>query len=141
MHHMLARGIRQLAVLLCIAIIPALLLAGWRAADARPASLGAGEIMPDAAERFSASSTQFVDARSREDYARGHAPGAVLLNTAEWESLIAGFYDAWEPGKNVIVYGRARSDEPTTVANRLRVESKLENVFVLKGIWEEWPRN
>lgn len=138
---MLACGIRQLLVLSCIAAIPALVLTGWQAVGAHAESLGAGEIAPDAAGRFPAGSTQFVDARSRDDYSRGHAPGAVLLNTAGWKSLIAGFYDVWEPGKNVIVYGRARADEPATVAHRLRVEARLENVFVLKGIWEEWPRN
>jgi len=136
---MLARGIRQLVLLLCIAVVPALMLAS-RHGGARPVSFGPGEIAPDSAGRFPAGSVQFVDVRSRDDYSRGHAPGAVRLNSAEWESLISGFYDAWEPGKNVIIYGRARSDEAGAVAHRLRAESRLEKIFVLKGIWEEWPR-
>lgn len=138
---MLARGIRQFVMLVLAAVAPAILLAGWESKRARNESLGTGEIAPDAAARFPAGSIQFVDARSREDFDRGHAPGAVLLHTGGWESLVAGFYDAWEPGKNVIVYGRARSDEAATVAHRLRSEARLENVFVLKGIWEEWPQN
>src|SRR6266446_424809 len=98
---MLARGTRQLMALLLIAAIPAGLLASWQAMGARTETLGDGEIWPDAARRFSAGSVQFVDARSRDEYARGHPPRAVLLNTGEWESLIGGFYDAWEPGKNI----------------------------------------
>lgn len=140
MQQMFARGIRQLVVLLCLAIIPALAFAAWQAAGAHAELLDAGEATPDFAGPFPGGSVQFVDARSRQDYSRGHAPGAVRLNTAEWKSLVAGFYDAWEPGKSVVVYGRARSDEPATVGHRLRAESGLENVFVFKGIWEEWPQ-
>lgn len=138
---MLVPGIRQLVLLLCIAVIPGLLLARRQGAEAHPASLRAGEITPDSAKRFPMANAQFVDARSRDDFPRGHAPGAVRLNSAEWDSLIAGFYDAWEPGRAIIVYGRARSDEASTVAHRLRTEAKLENIFVLQGIWEEWPRH
>ena len=132
-----ARAIRELVLLLCIAVIPALLLA--RREGAHSVSLPAGEIAPDSARRFPIANPQFVDARSRDDFARGHPPGAVRLNPAEWDSLIVGFYNAWEPGRAVIVYGRARSDEAATVAHRLRTEAKLENIFALQGIWEEWP--
>jgi rhodanese-related sulfurtransferase len=136
---MLTNGIRQLVVLMIIAVIPALCLARWQAVKMENNSLGSGEIAPADARRFPADTVQFVDARSLDDYARGHRPGAVLLNAAGWGALIAGFYDAWEPGKKVIVYGRARSDEAATVAHRLRTESGLDQVFVLKGIWEECP--
>ena len=57
---------------------------------------------------------------------------------SEWESLASDFYDQWQPGRQVVVYGEVDSDNGQEVASRLRDESAIENVWVLKGGYEAW---
>ena len=80
----------------------------------------------------------WVDARSKAKFESRHIPGALLLNQAEWESLVSSFYDHWQPGRRVVVYGDFDSDNGHEVASRLREESAIENVWVLKGGYEAW---
>jgi rhodanese-related sulfurtransferase len=79
-----------------------------------------------------------VDARSKAKFDSRHIPGALLLNQADWESLVSNFYDQWQPGRQVVVYGEVDSDNGQEVASRLREESAIENVWVLKGGYEAW---
>jgi rhodanese-related sulfurtransferase len=80
----------------------------------------------------------WVDARSKAKFESRHIPGALLLNQAEWESLASDFYNQWQPGRQVVVYGEVDSDNGQEVASRLRDESAIENVWVLKGGYEAW---
>ena len=80
----------------------------------------------------------WVDARSADDYAADHVPGAILLNLENWDQLFPKFLDEWSPDKKVVVYCSAAScDLSREVAERLRKNS-IPSVFVLKGGWEAW---
>jgi rhodanese-related sulfurtransferase len=83
----------------------------------------------------------WVDARSREAYEMEHIPKAVLLNAFEWEDLATQFLDAWDPDIPIVVYcDSASCDASTRVAERLRSEMGIRNVFVLEGGWETWKK-
>jgi rhodanese-related sulfurtransferase len=79
----------------------------------------------------------WVDARSREDYEAKHWPEAVLLNLDEWDDLVPGFLEVWDPRKKIVVYcdgGACRASEE--VAGRIRAEFGHEKVFVLNRGWD-----
>jgi rhodanese-related sulfurtransferase len=81
----------------------------------------------------------WVDARPDVDFARGHVPGAISLNEDRWSELLPQLLTAWSPEKKVVVYCSAQScDLAREVAERLRNEAQLPDVFVLEGGWEGW---
>jgi len=79
----------------------------------------------------------WVDARTDEDFERGHLEGAIPLNVERWEELLLGFLDSWPPDVPVVVYCSSqaclRSHE---VAERLQEELGVYKIYVLKGGWE-----
>jgi rhodanese-related sulfurtransferase len=81
----------------------------------------------------------WVDARPDDEFARDHVPGALSLNEDRWNELLPQFLVAWSPGKKIVVYCSAQScDLAREVAERLRKEAQLPDVFVLEGGWEAW---
>ena len=81
----------------------------------------------------------WVDARPDADFARDHVPGAISLNEDRWNELLPELLAAWSPEKKVVVYCSAQScDLAREVAERLRKEAQLPDVFVLEGGWEGW---
>jgi rhodanese-related sulfurtransferase len=132
--------LRQALSIVAVALIPALLSAGFhpRRPQFAPPRFS-DEIEWGEASRLG-SRVLWVDARSLEDYQRGHIPGAVSLNLEDWDQLFPRFLDNWRAGKQIVVYCSSREcDLSEAVAARLRA-SKIEPAFVLKGGWEEWER-
>ncbi len=128
---------RQLTWLILVALLFAAV--SWGFGNRRPAEpLAAGEIDLQTLSSMHASDILWVDARSKAKFKSRHIPGALLLNQIEWETLVSNFYDHWQPGNQVIVYGEVDSDNGHEVASRLREESAIENVWVLKGGYEAW---
>src|SRR4029450_8726922 len=83
----------------------------------------------------------WIDARPDDEFARDHVPGAISLNEDHWNELLPQFLAAWSPGKKVVVYCSAQScDLAREVAERLRKEAQLPDVFVLAGGWEAWGK-
>ncbi|MEO8438631.1 MAG: rhodanese-like domain-containing protein [Spartobacteria bacterium] len=81
----------------------------------------------------------WVDARPEEEFARAHVPGALLLNEDDWDARLRTLLTAWAPERKLVVYCSAKSCSAShAVAERLRHEAGLENVYVLEGGWEEW---
>jgi rhodanese-related sulfurtransferase len=133
----LATAIRQLSWLILFAFL--LAVPSWALRKPTPAEpLAPGEIDVRVLRSLRAADTLWVDARSKAKFESRHIPGALLLNQAEWESLVSNFYDQWQPGCQVVVYGEADSDNGREVASRLREESGIENIWALKGGYEAW---
>jgi rhodanese-related sulfurtransferase len=83
----------------------------------------------------------WVDARPEEAFARGHIPGAILLNEDEWDAQLRTFLTAWSPERKIVVYCSAQSCNAShAVAERLRNEAGLKNIYVLEGGWEGWQK-
>ena len=81
----------------------------------------------------------WIDARPDDQFARDHVPGAILLNEDRWNELLPQFLAVWSPGKKIVVYCSAQScDLAREVAERLRKEAQIPDVFVLEGGWEAW---
>ncbi|HEU4679014.1 MAG TPA: rhodanese-like domain-containing protein, partial [Terrimicrobiaceae bacterium] len=130
LRQVLAVAVRQVRWLILLALLLASL--SWTFGKKGPAEpLLPGEIDLQALSHHRPADLLWVDARSRAKYESRHIPGAVLLNNAEWESLVAEFYDRWQPEHQVIVYGEVDSDNASEVASRLREEAAIENVWVL----------
>ncbi|MGB8166406.1 MAG: rhodanese-like domain-containing protein [Chthoniobacteraceae bacterium] len=134
---MIAQAARQLAALLAVALVPALVSGVIQLKRTGPAAprdeVTASEV------RAWGDKVQWVDARPRAKFNEAHIPGAVSLNEDEWDRLVPAFLDAWEPEKTIVVYcDGGGCDASHAVAKRLREELKLENVHVLKGGWKEW---
>ncbi len=135
---MLGRALRQTAILLAVALLPAIvsgaLQLGWAAAE----PLAPGEVRSATVHEWG-EKVQWVDARPRDKFEAGHLPGALLLNEDEWTKLVPAFLDAWDPDRPVVVYCDGGSCEAShAVARRLREELKLGEIYVLKGGLAEW---
>ena len=134
--------VRQILLLLGLAFLPAIGQAiyyrndvSWhqRPMDAALVSVVQAKEWGDAA--------LWIDARPEEEFARGHVPGAILLNEDEWNSLLPALLTAWSPERKLVVYcSRQNCNASHVVAERLRNEAELKNVFVLDGGWEEWQK-
>ena len=138
---MIARALREAGLLLVLAAIPATVIGVWqlKVNPERETALEPGEVRAAEAKGW-ATDKVWVDARSRAKFEHKKVPGAVLLNSEEWEELVPKFLDAWAPDKAVIVYGDREGDAAATIAFRLREELKIGNVWVLHGGFEEWSR-
>ena len=81
----------------------------------------------------------WVDARTADEFAAGHIPGALLLSEDDWEAGLLGLLDVWTPDRDIVVYCSSESCHSSqAVATRLRSELGVENVFHLEGGWEAW---
>jgi rhodanese-related sulfurtransferase len=130
-------AIRQSLTILLLALIPAFATGLWH--PRRP-SWQSDEVTLAAAQSWGAS-VLWVDARADADYAAGHIPGAMALNEDQWDDLLPGLLDKWDPGRKIVVYCSSLSCQTSReVARRLREEVNLPNVFVLQGGWEAWQR-
>ena len=138
---MIARALRQLAMLLALALIPAAVSGAIQLKWSKPEPLGESEVRLETA-RMWGGKVLWVDARTRARFEREHIPGAVLLNEDEWVRLVGPFLDAWEPEKTIVVYCDSGScDASLAVARRIKEELQVEStIWVLHGGWDAWLR-
>lgn len=137
---MKSRAIRETLLLGALAFVPAIGQAVYfRDRVSWQSPVPTSELITVDQARAWGDNAIWVDARSDEEFARDHVPGAVSLNEDRWNELLPQFLQQWLPEKRVIVYCSAEScNAAREVANRLHNEAQLKNVFVLQGGWEEW---
>ena len=84
----------------------------------------------------------WIDARAEAEFEKAHVPGAIRLNEDDWDTLLPGVLAAWSEDRKVVVYcSRLTCNLSHEVAERLRNEVALKNVYVLQGGWEEWEKS
>lgn len=135
--------LHQILLLLGLALLPAIgqaiyyrNVAPWHQApvDAALVSVAQAQGWGDA--------TLWIDARPEEEFARGHVPGALLLNEDQWNARLTALLTAWSPERKLVVYCSQESCSAShAVAERLRNEAELKNVYVLEGGWEKWRKS
>jgi rhodanese-related sulfurtransferase len=135
--------VRQILFLLGLAFLPAIgqaiyyrNIASWYAppADSAPVTVAEAKNWGD--------TVLWIDARAETDFDEAHVPGAIRLNEDDWNTLLPGVLSAWSPDRKVVVYcSRLTCNLSHEVAERLRHEVALKNVYVLKGGWEEWKKS
>jgi rhodanese-related sulfurtransferase len=134
--------IRQVLILAGLAFLPAIGQAlyyrgvvSWQQppVDAAQVNLAQAKSWGDA--------VLWLDARSAQQFAAGHVPGALQLNEDDWNALLPQVLAAWSPERKLVVYCSQQSCNAShEIAERLRNEAGLKNVYVLQGGWEEWLR-
>lgn len=135
---MIARAARQLALVLALALAPALVSGAWQLAWRQEEPLAPGEVRLATAREWG-ERVQWVDARSRAKYERTRIPGALLLNEDEWDKLVGPFLDAWDADKTLVVYcDGGHCEASQRVAERIRHDLQIPGVYVLKGGWAAW---
>lgn len=78
----------------------------------------------------------WIDARSEDEYATDHVPGAILLNEDDWETGFEALLHQWNPAQTLVVYcDEATCHASEAVAQRLRHEMSVESVYFLEGGW------
>jgi rhodanese-related sulfurtransferase len=137
----------QVACLLCSAAVagllafhlhpmpPSLYLAEEEADD--------GEVnMAKVAELEATGGVLWIDARVRSRYDEEHIPGALLLNSEEYDTLVFEYFDTFQSNERpIIIYCDAQKCAASKeVAERMR-ETNLamsNDVYVLRGGWNAW---
>jgi rhodanese-related sulfurtransferase len=132
--------LRQICILVALALAPGIGQAVYfRHKISWQSSIPPSELVTVDQARTWGENVIWVDARPDDEFARDHVPGALLLNEDRWNELLPQFLAAWSPGKKVVVYCSAQScDLAREVAERLRKEAQVADVFVLEGGWEDW---
>ena len=134
------KALREAGLLLVMAALPAL-LGGWYHFHRQTLAwtkVLADEVEWTEVERWTGP-VLWIDARTADAFAAQHVPGAVRLNEGEWERLLPGFLEAWQPEQRIVVYCDSRAcDASQGVAQRLRRELNLTEIHVLKGGWNAW---
>jgi rhodanese-related sulfurtransferase len=134
--------LRQSAVLLAIALLPAAVQAIYLR-DKIPwqSRVAESDFVEVEAARGWGANVLWLDARPANEFERGHIPDAVSLNEDRWSEALPQFLAKdWSPDKKIVVYCSAAScNLAEDVARRLRDEAKLPNdIRILKGGWEAW---
>jgi rhodanese-related sulfurtransferase len=133
---------RQVLFLLGIAFLPAIgqaiyyrNAASWHQPPADSAAVNLAEA------KAWGTAVLWIDARVEEQFAKAHVPGAMRLAEDDWDALLPLVLAAWSPERKVVVYcSRETCNASHDVAERLRHEVGLKNVYVLQGGWEEWDK-
>lgn len=134
--------VRQVLLLLGLAFLPAIGQAIYfrNAASWHQPPVDSGLVSLEKAKSWG-DTVIWVDARPEADFEHGHVPGALPLNEDEWNAQLRTFLTAWSPERKVVVYCSALSCSAShAVAERLRNEAELKNIYVLEGGWEAWQK-
>lgn len=90
-------------------------------------------------ERLNHHDVLWLDARSEEDFIKGHVTDALLLNEKDWDEKIGGVFENWQPERPIVVYCNAGCESSRKVSDRLR-DMGLEPVYFLRGGYEAWKK-
>jgi rhodanese-related sulfurtransferase len=127
--------IRQIALLLGLAVFPALAAAFLHP---KKPSWQSEEVLLTTVQSWG-DRVLWVDARPSHEFAQGHIPDAVPVNEDAWDESLPALLEQWEADRIVVVYCSSLSCAAShDVARRLREEVGLPEVRVLSGGWEAW---
>jgi rhodanese-related sulfurtransferase len=83
----------------------------------------------------------WIDARSDAEFTSARIPCALPLNPDHWDAQVAQVLRSWQPGARVIVYcSQSGCGASRNVADRLRRDYQLPDVWVLRGGWAAWKK-
>lgn len=131
---------RQVAALLCLALLPAIAQALYlRNKVSWQTPIAASEMINVRDALALGERAMWVDARPDAEFEAEHVPGAIQLNEDRFNELLPQVLQVWSPEKKLVVYCSSQAcGASREVARRLRKEAGLTNVFVLEGGWEAW---
>jgi rhodanese-related sulfurtransferase len=127
---LLLKSVRDAVLILLCAAVPAAAMYSLKS-QIPPAKVIATPIGED---------VLWIDARSEEDFAKEHIPGALSLNEKNWEHALPRLFETWQPPRPIIVYCAAGCRASAKIAAKL-TELGIEPVRVMEGGYEEWKRS
>ncbi|HHX97302.1 MAG TPA: rhodanese-like domain-containing protein [Kiritimatiellia bacterium] len=94
--------------------------------------------LPGVRERLERSTVVFLDARSPDDYALGHLPGAYSMPLEDMERALGDYVAILTPGTPLVVYcGDTDCSDGLDLAVKL-VELGFQEVSLYPGGYAEW---
>lgn len=126
--------------------------AGWKTVSSKPASVSATptnlalDQMPrlsllGAKSRFDQKSSIFLDARSPEEYAEGHIPGALEFYADDFEKFAPLVLPQLkDKNQELIAYCHGSSCELSLHLANALIDQGYTNVKVFFGGWPEWKK-
>lgn len=79
-----------------------------------------------------------IDARTAEEYAEGHLPGAVLLDYYEMGHYLDEVLPFLSPEQQIMIYCASVTCEDSELLARQLYTLGYKNLVVFKGGYEEW---
>jgi rhodanese-related sulfurtransferase len=130
--------LRQVLLLLALAFVPAIGQALYlRNRISWQSPVPASERVTVAQAKAWGTRALWIDARPDEQFVQEHFSGALLLNEDHFNQQLPNVLAAWSPDKKVVVYCSTKEcGASRAIAERLRGEAQLKEVFVLEGGWE-----
>jgi len=134
---------RQVAVLLTLALISAMMAAVWHPRrppwrelyDASVNVVSASEITQEG------QAVLWVHVGSSSTDRSPPFPNELALTIENWEAQLPELVERWSPDVKVVIYGDGSStDASQAIARRLRRELSFTNVFTLKGGLPSWKK-
>jgi rhodanese-related sulfurtransferase len=108
----------------------------------QPGIEGVGLIgLEDAWQSFERGQEIFVDARSAEQYRKGHIPGAVSLDARRFEERLSSFLALVPLDAPLVVYCDGQGCGSSREVAELLREAGYRNIRLFQGGWEEWVRS
>ena len=132
--------IRQIALLLLLPVLPAVLLGVVIPRVPSPkASAVPDERHWSLNQILAHENILWIDARPFENYRQEHIPGAMPLDMKDWDNHLPAILEHWRPDHLTVVYcSQFECDASDSAADRLEQEVGLSDVKVLLGGWESW---
>jgi rhodanese-related sulfurtransferase len=128
-----ARGVREVATLAgCAVFLAVAIFSQARLTAVPPVNTAVPEAIPEG--------VHWIDARSEEEYARDHIPGALCLNEQNWEEVLPQLFETWQPPTQIVVYCDAGCPASAKIAGKLE-ELGIEPVKIMEGGFEAWKRS
>ena len=79
-----------------------------------------------------------VDARSGEEFAQGSVDTALNLSPENFDEGLGKLLDSYSPEKIIIIFcDSSACDTSRNIAERLRNECGLKNIFIFKDDWRK----
>ena len=80
-----------------------------------------------------------VDARNKNEFAADHIENAINLSEEKFDTQLGAFLDVWNPDSVILVYcSSSGCNSSRSIAERLKNECQIKNVFILKDDWKKW---
>ena len=97
--------------------------------------------LDDAIDRFRQGTALFIDARSTDDFRKGHIDGAINIPETNFEEYIGPFMAANASDTLLITYCEGKNCQLSQKLAEKLILSGFDNVFHLEDGWGEWTRN
>ncbi|VGO17840.1 hypothetical protein PDESU_06442 [Pontiella desulfatans] len=107
--------------------------------EAKARKLGIGVIpLSGALERFKQSGSVFIDARSPEEYAKGHIPGSLSVPLNSLDEQFETIGNLIDSGRELVVYCRNREcDDALVLATELKGIGATNLIYYVDG-FDAW---